>query len=146
MSDQQPTSSETTFNPNSVAVSYEELDKAGVKSKSQIIRYLNSLGYSRAAIAKFLNVKYQHVRNVLVAPLKRQIKAERDAAKAAQQSSTANQPTMKEPTDEELERASDDLDDEGSSVLDGKGPVFPRPDLNPLNAKTTAKKVIRRFK
>ena len=142
---EQPTPTETTFNPNSVAVSYEELDKAGVKSKSQIIRYLNSLGYSRAAIAKFLNVKYQHVRNVLVAPLKRQIKAERDAAKAAQQSIT-NQPTMKEPTDEELEHASDDPDDEGSSVLDGKGPVFPRPDLNPLNAKPTTKKVIRRFK
>lgn len=136
-----PTSetSRPTFDPNSVAVSYDELDKAGVKSKSQVIRYLNSLGYSRAAIAKFLNIKYQHVRNVLVAPLKRQIKAERDAAKSIAQQTT-NQ-TMKEPTDDELRRAAErlaphdsDADNEileGSSVLDGKGPVIMHPDLFP---------------
>lgn len=91
MSDEQPTTDTTLdkpdkpdrpgFDPKTITTSYEDLEKAGAKSKSQIIRYLASLGYERSAIAKFLNVKYQHVRNVLTQPLKRQIKAEREAAK-----------------------------------------------------------------
>jgi hypothetical protein len=54
-----------------VNLSYEELDTKGLKNKSQIIRYLDAEGYSRSAIALFLNVRYQHVRNVLVTPLKK---------------------------------------------------------------------------
>jgi hypothetical protein len=38
---------------------------------SDQIRYLNSLGFSRSQIAKFLDKRYQHVRNVLTAPVKR---------------------------------------------------------------------------
>jgi hypothetical protein len=34
-------------------------------NKSGVIRYLWAQGYERASIAKFLEVKYQHVRNVL---------------------------------------------------------------------------------
>lgn len=32
------------------------------------IRYLDSIGYSRAEIARKLNKRYQHVRNVLTGP------------------------------------------------------------------------------
>lgn len=39
------------------------LKEAGSKSKA--IRYLASLGYPRARIAQFLEIRYQHVRNVL---------------------------------------------------------------------------------
>lgn len=49
----------------------EELTEAGLKNKSQVIRYLDANGYSRSAIADFLGVRYQHVRNVLVTPLKK---------------------------------------------------------------------------
>lgn len=34
------------------------------------IRYLDSLGWSRGAIAKELGKRYQHVRNVLITPVK----------------------------------------------------------------------------
>lgn len=34
------------------------------------IRFLYSLGTSRGAIAKMLNIRYQHVRNVLITPIK----------------------------------------------------------------------------
>ena len=36
---------------------------------SQKIRFLHSCDYSRGEIAKYLNKRYQHVRNVLVTPL-----------------------------------------------------------------------------
>jgi len=68
-----------------IAISYEELEQAGAKTKSQIIRYLDSLGHSRASIARFLGVKYQHVRNVLTQPQKRLIKAQQEAARLAKQ-------------------------------------------------------------
>lgn len=54
-----------------VDLSVEELESKGLKNKSQVIRFLDSEGYSRSAIALFLNVRYQHVRNVLVTPLKK---------------------------------------------------------------------------
>ena len=38
----------------------------GLPSKSRKIRALDAAGYKRADIAKFLNIRYQHVRNVLV--------------------------------------------------------------------------------
>lgn len=83
MSDLDASTVTSTFDPKTVAISYEEIDKLGLKTKSQIIRHLDSVGYSKSAIAKFLNIRYQHVRNVLTQTLKRPIKAERDAAKAA---------------------------------------------------------------
>ena len=41
---------------------------SGLPSKSAKIRKLDEAGYSRSEIAKFLNIRYQHVRNVLVGP------------------------------------------------------------------------------
>jgi hypothetical protein len=54
-----------------VDMSMEELDKLNLKTKSAVIRYLASQGYAPAAIAKFLGIIYQHVRNVLTKELKR---------------------------------------------------------------------------
>ena len=36
---------------------------------SSRIRYLNSIGQTRSQIAKRLNKRYQHVRNVLITPV-----------------------------------------------------------------------------
>lgn len=41
---------------------------AGLPTKSAKIRALDDAGYSRSEIANFLGIRYQHVRNVLVAP------------------------------------------------------------------------------
>lgn len=38
---------------------------------SKAIRALDADGYSRGAIAKMLNKRYQHVRNVLITPIKK---------------------------------------------------------------------------
>lgn len=38
------------------------------------IRFLDSLGYTRSAIAKKLDKRYQHVRNVLITPIKEKAK------------------------------------------------------------------------
>lgn len=54
-----------------VTVTHEELEAKGLKNKSQVIRYLDSEGFSRSSIAGFLGVRYQHVRNVLVTELKK---------------------------------------------------------------------------
>jgi predicted DNA-binding protein (UPF0251 family) len=54
-----------------VDMSMEELEKLNLKTKSAVIRYLASQGYAPAAIAKFLGIIYQHVRNVLTKELKR---------------------------------------------------------------------------
>ena len=40
------------------------------KTKSAVIRHLTTLGKSRAEVAKFMGIRYQHVRNVLTQPLK----------------------------------------------------------------------------
>ena len=52
-------SSETRVAMNRVAT--------GLPSKSAKIRKLDSVGYERADIARFLEIRYQHVRNVLMA-------------------------------------------------------------------------------
>lgn len=41
-------------------------------TKSAVIRSLAAQGYKRAEIAKMMNIRYQHVRNVLTQPLKKQ--------------------------------------------------------------------------
>ncbi len=48
----------------------EELTKE-LKTKSAIVRKLHSEGYNRSLISKFMNIRYQHVRNILVTPLKK---------------------------------------------------------------------------
>lgn len=44
---------------------------ASFKTKSACIRYLDSLGWNRSKIATKLNIRYQHVRNVLTQELKK---------------------------------------------------------------------------
>lgn len=44
---------------------------ATLKTTSAKIRAMATDGYERKAIAKALNIRYQHVRNVLVQPLKK---------------------------------------------------------------------------
>lgn len=39
------------------------------KTRSAVIRFLDSEGHSRGQIAKFMNIKYQFVRNVLITPI-----------------------------------------------------------------------------
>jgi transposase-like protein len=41
------------------------------KTKSAVIRYLAGQGMSRGDIARFMGIRYQHVRNVLTQPLKK---------------------------------------------------------------------------
>ena len=41
------------------------------KNKSNAIRALHEAGFSRKAISSMLGIRYQHVRNVLITPLKR---------------------------------------------------------------------------
>lgn len=41
------------------------------KTKSAAIRALFAEGMSRGQIAKFMNIRYQHVRNVLITPVKK---------------------------------------------------------------------------
>jgi len=48
--------------------SYELLLKKYDK-KSPIIRELHSQGYDRTQIKNVMNIRYQHVRNVLITPL-----------------------------------------------------------------------------
>lgn len=54
---------------------------AAFGNKSNAIRGLDALGMKPGPIAKKLGIIYQHARNVLKRPLKRVIKAERDANK-----------------------------------------------------------------
>ena len=42
------------------------------ESKSYKIRKLSEIGCKRSEISKLLNIRYQHVRNVLITPLKKQ--------------------------------------------------------------------------
>jgi hypothetical protein len=47
----------------------DQIKAAG--SKSALIRKLAAEGMSRGAIAKHMNIRYQHVRNVLITPIKK---------------------------------------------------------------------------
>ncbi len=48
----------------------DEMDRAttGLATKSAKIRALDKLGATRSEIANYLQIRYQHVRNVLVSP------------------------------------------------------------------------------
>ena len=61
------TAKKTTTNPFDAIVK-------GLETKSAKIRALNAKGASRSEIATYLGIRYQHVRNVLVTPLKRPAK------------------------------------------------------------------------
>jgi hypothetical protein len=55
-------------------VAVPAFDQAHLDSLTQVsakIRYLNSMGLSRGQIAKTTGKLYQHVRNVLITPLKK---------------------------------------------------------------------------
>ena len=41
-------------------------------TKSAKIRFLNTKNYTRSEIANTLNIRYQHVRNVLITPITKQ--------------------------------------------------------------------------
>ena len=41
------------------------------KTKSAVIRYLDGQKMTRGQISKFMNIRYQHVRNVLITPIKK---------------------------------------------------------------------------
>jgi hypothetical protein len=63
----------------------EEIIK-GLETTSDKIRALANAGYDRVEIAKYLDIRYQHVRNVLVhsgitGGLRRDVEAEREPAK-----------------------------------------------------------------
>lgn len=51
-----------------VNTTYVELNT--IKTTSDKIRFLASQGKSRSEIAKILDIRYQHVRNVLIQPIK----------------------------------------------------------------------------
>ena len=56
-----------TTGPNSRETRQMETTVASLPTKSAKIRALHAAGYSRSRIASFLRIRYQHVRNVLVA-------------------------------------------------------------------------------
>jgi hypothetical protein len=51
---------------------YDVNHLTSLPTTSAKIRYLDSLGIKRGQIAKIVDRRYQHVRNVLITPLKRQ--------------------------------------------------------------------------
>jgi hypothetical protein len=52
------------------AMTRDEMDRAtiGLPTKSAKIRALDKIGVTRSEIANYLNIRYQHVRNVLIGP------------------------------------------------------------------------------
>jgi hypothetical protein len=54
------------LNPNALPA-----EVAGLQTTSAKIRALTARGYTRGAIAKLLKIRYQHVRNVQLQPLKK---------------------------------------------------------------------------
>jgi hypothetical protein len=81
---EQPESTEqsvttTTATTTATAISAERIAQmmSELKTKSAVIRALAAEGHKRSAIAAALNIRYQHVRNVLVQAAE---KAERSKA------------------------------------------------------------------
>lgn len=63
--------SETVETPKVDVKPIDVTKYAGLSTKSAKIRSMFADGYTRSQIAKALDIRYQHVRNVLVEPLKR---------------------------------------------------------------------------
>lgn len=59
----------TTASETKVPSLEEQL--ANLPSKSARIRHLSAMGKKRGEIAKILGIRYQHVRNVLITPVKK---------------------------------------------------------------------------
>ncbi len=55
----------------------------GLPTKSAKIRALGAAGYARGDIARFLDIRYQHVRNVLVQAQEKEERAAQDEAAAS---------------------------------------------------------------
>lgn len=53
---------------------YDQAEMDALNGKSAKIRYLTSKGLSRSEIANMLGIRYQHVRNVQVTLLKKDMK------------------------------------------------------------------------
>lgn len=49
---------------------FDRSDLVALKTKSAQVRYLTSLGYTRSEVSDMLNIRYQHVRNILMTKLK----------------------------------------------------------------------------
>jgi hypothetical protein len=77
-----------TMAPKIEGTQVELIAKYG--NKSGAIRALNSQGFKTADIARALDIRYQHVRNVLTQPLKRVIKEERAKATEATEATEAS--------------------------------------------------------
>jgi len=60
-----------------------------LKTTSSKIRYLAAESFKRGQIALFLNKKYQHVRNVLITPLKTELRITTNATNANTNTATA---------------------------------------------------------
>jgi hypothetical protein len=89
--DQQAATTEVvapTMAPKIEGTQVELIAKYG--NKSGAIRALNSQGFKTADIARALDIRYQHVRNVLTQPLKRVIKEERAKATEATEATEAS--------------------------------------------------------
>jgi hypothetical protein len=64
------TESDASSMVQTIQGSYAELLETH-KTKSAMIRFLDSQGHKRGPIAKFMGIKYQFVRNVLITPIKK---------------------------------------------------------------------------
>lgn len=50
----------------------QEKEVSEMSTVSAKIRYLDQIGMTRSQIAKYLDKRYQHVRNVLITPIKKE--------------------------------------------------------------------------
>ncbi len=64
----EPTTSVEVKKVDPIPFKYDDLLKDHT-TKSAVIRFLDSKGYDRSTIAKFMGIKYQFVRNVLITPI-----------------------------------------------------------------------------
>ena len=62
--------SKQTIKPT-IETKYDAVELEALPTTSAKVRYLTSKGVSRSEIAKTLNIRYQHVRNVQVTLLKK---------------------------------------------------------------------------
>lgn len=71
MTTQKFNKSSIKINKESAEKNVEYLNSIGYTNTSSRIRFLLSEGYSRADVAKCLDKRYQHVRNVEITPIKK---------------------------------------------------------------------------
>lgn len=58
--------------PKTKKIKQIDMELNTLPTTSSKIRYLDSKNLTRSQIAKELNIRYQHVRNVLITPIKKQ--------------------------------------------------------------------------